>query len=165
MAGDDAFEELWNAHHRRVLAYALRRTDRGSAQDVVSDAFLVAWRRRAELPADPLPWLLGVARHVLANHDRSRRRHAALVRVLIDQSQESAGEPPDVPLLAALAELEPGDREVLLLVGWDGLTSAQAGASMGCSAATFRVRLLRARRRLRARLEDQPAAHPEGAPS
>lgn len=55
MARPDPFEQLWSTHHRRVLAYALRRTDRSSAQDVVSDVFLVAWRRRDELPADPLP--------------------------------------------------------------------------------------------------------------
>lgn len=165
MAASDPFEELWNAQHRRVLAYALRRTDRASAQDVVADVFLVAWRRRDELPGEPLPWLLGVARNVLGNHARSQRRAEALVRVLIDHTSEHREEPPDVSLLTALADLEPGDREVLLLAGWDGLTSAQAGVSLGCSAAAFRVRLLRARRRLRARLDDQAEAHAEGAPS
>lgn len=87
------------------------------------------------------------------------------MHVLIDRAREAGGEPADLPLLAALAELDPADREVILLAGWDGLTAAQAGASLGCSAATFRVRLLRARRRLRARLDARHSVlvSPEGA--
>jgi RNA polymerase sigma-70 factor (ECF subfamily) len=148
------FERLWALHHRRVLAYALRRTDRVSAEDVVSETFLTAWRRRHEMPAHELPWLLGVARLVLANHARSRRRRDALAQVLIDQAasaRRSAAEV-DRELLHALAALDPDDREALILVGWDGLRPAEAARVLGCAPGTFRVRLLRARRRLRALL-------------
>jgi RNA polymerase sigma-70 factor (ECF subfamily) len=156
---EEHFPELWGAWHRRVYAYALRRTDQDSAQDVVAETFLVAWRRREDLPPEPLPWLLGVARRVLANHVRSQRRRDALAQVLIDHAlrhQPSFGEV-DGALLRALAALGEADRELLLLVGWDGLRPAEAAQSLGCSAATFRVRLLRARRRLRALLDAQQA--------
>jgi RNA polymerase sigma-70 factor (ECF subfamily) len=148
------FEQLWDRHHRRVHAYALRRTDPASAQDVVSETFLVAWRRRAELPADELPWLLGVARLVLANHARSRRRQDALARTFIDQAARMHADPADVDheVLRAIAALEADDREALILVGWDGLRPAEAALVVGCSPPTFRVRLLRARRRLAAQL-------------
>src|SRR3954471_20347596 len=79
--GQSEFERLWARHHRRVHAYALRRTDRASAEDVVSETFLTAWRRRGEMPADELPWLLGVARLVLANQARSQRRRDALAHL------------------------------------------------------------------------------------
>jgi RNA polymerase sigma-70 factor (ECF subfamily) len=148
------FEQLWDRHHRRVHAYALRRTDPASAQDVVSETFLVAWRRRAELPADELPWLLGVARLVLANHARSRRRQDALARTFGDQAARAHPDPADVDheVLHAIAALEPDDREALILVGWDGLRPAEAALVVGCAAPTFRVRLFRARRRLAAQL-------------
>jgi RNA polymerase sigma-70 factor, ECF subfamily len=173
--GDDdrrEFEELWARHHRRVLAYALRRTDRGSAEDAVSETFLIAWRRRAEMPRGELPWLLGVARGVLANQARSRRRRDALARLMVDHATASrgAGIEVDRELLEAIAALGADDREALILVGWDGLRPAEAARVVGCQPATFRVRLLRARRRLRAQLEDRGAseallaAEPEAGP-
>jgi RNA polymerase sigma-70 factor (ECF subfamily) len=173
--GDDdrrEFEELWARHHRRVLAYALRRSDRGSAEDAVSETFLTAWRRRAEMPHDELPWLLGVARGVLANQARSRRRRDALARLMIEHATgaDGGGIDADHELLRAIAALGPDDREALILVGWDGLRPAEAARAVGCAPATFRVRLLRARRRLRAQLEGSGeseavlAAEPEAGP-
>jgi RNA polymerase sigma-70 factor, ECF subfamily len=61
-----------------VLAHALRRTDAGAAHDAVAETFLVAWRRFDEVPRDPLPWLYGVARRVLADQRRAGRRRASL---------------------------------------------------------------------------------------
>jgi RNA polymerase sigma-70 factor (ECF subfamily) len=152
-----AFERLWARHHRRVHAYALRRTDRASAQDVVSETFLTAWRRRAELPPDELPWLLGVARLVLANHARSQRRRNALTQVFTDQAYRRHTETADVDheVLHAIAALSPDDRETLILVGWDGLRPTEAARVVGCTPSTFRVRLLRARRRLATQLQRQ----------
>jgi RNA polymerase sigma-70 factor (ECF subfamily) len=158
-----AFEQLWTRHHRKVYAYALRRTDRASAQDVVSETFLTAWRRRAELPVQELPWLLGVARLVLANHARSQRRRDALVQVFAGEAHRHASAPADTDhdLLHALAQLGEDDREALILVGWDGLRPAEAAVVVGCTPSTFRVRLLRARRRLATELGRRHAAgHP-----
>jgi RNA polymerase sigma factor (sigma-70 family) len=154
--GQREFEHLWADHHHRVHAYALRRTDPASAQDVVSETFLTAWRRRDELPDDALPWLLGVARLMLANHARSLRRREALVQLSIEQAVGMWADPAeaDHEILHALAALTPGDREALLLVGWDGLRPAEAARVLGCTPATFRVRAFRARRRLVAQLED-----------
>ena len=56
----------------------MRRCDPETADDVVADVFLIAWRRRAELPEEPLPWLLGTARRVLANHARGQSRRVRL---------------------------------------------------------------------------------------
>ena len=59
------------------------------------------------------------------------------------------------PLLAtALRSLSRLDREALLLIAWEDLTPSQAARSLGINPAAFRVRLLRARRRLRAKLDD-----------
>lgn len=137
------------------MAYALRHVDADQAQEVVSDTFLVAWRRLAEVPADPLPWLLVVARNTIANSRRSGRRRAA-VQAAVERLPEIAEPAPAAEvsaleraeMLDRLARLRPADREALLLVAWDGLEPADAARVAGCSTATFHVRLHRARRRL-----------------
>src|SRR5689334_8685456 len=53
------FEAVFAACSKVVFAYARRRATREEAEDVVSETFLVAWRRFDELPSDPLPWLIG----------------------------------------------------------------------------------------------------------
>ena len=66
-------------HSARVLAYAANRgASRAEAEDVVSEVFLVCWRRLDDVPSPPLPWILGVTRKVLANQRRSRARQRAV---------------------------------------------------------------------------------------
>lgn len=143
-------EALFARHGQAVRAYTLRRIDRATADDVVSEVFVIAFRRLDDVPADALPWLLGTARRVLANHRRSAGRREALatdLRVLhAGVWHDETSSAPE--LLAALASLSEGDRELLMLVAWDGLDPAASAAVLGCSRATFAVRLHRARRRL-----------------
>jgi RNA polymerase sigma-70 factor, ECF subfamily len=73
------FEALFRENADTVLAYATRRSDPDTAQEIVADTFAVAWRRLDVVPDPALPWLLGVARNVLANERRSRRRAEALM--------------------------------------------------------------------------------------
>jgi RNA polymerase sigma-70 factor (ECF subfamily) len=145
------FELLYARHAPAVKAYVLRRSDASSADDVVAEVFVVCWRRFHELPADTLPWLLGVARRVLSTQRRSERRRAALEDRLAATAvggprEGTAGE--DGILAAALARLSDADRELLLLIAWDGLLPNQAAEVLGVKATTARVRLMRARRRL-----------------
>ena len=129
----------------------------------MAQTFLVAWRRVRDVPQDdPLPWLFGIARNVIRNLQRSGRRQARLTARMATLRPERAEAPdqhelPD-ELRKALASLSPADREVLLLVAWDDLDHSQAAAAMGWSNTNFRLRLHRARKRLRQRLGniDQP---------
>ena len=158
--GNAELEALWHEWHRHVLAYALRRADPATAEDVVAETFLIAWRRLADVPERPLPWLLGVARRVLANQRRGERRRRALVDHL--RVRTSAAAAPEAAsegrALRALASLGERDREALLLHAWEGLDHAEAGTVMGCSAATFAVRLHRARQRFERELARVDAA-------
>jgi RNA polymerase sigma factor (sigma-70 family) len=152
---EQRFVALWTEHGPRVMAYALRHLDCDTAQDVVSETFLVAWRRLACVPDDPLPWLLVVARNTISNVRRSGRRQARAAAELerLRQVAESAAAA-DVlatereTVLSRLAALTPREREALLLIAWDGLTPQQAARVAGCSLPAFQVRLFRARRRL-----------------
>ncbi|HVW46662.1 MAG TPA: sigma-70 family RNA polymerase sigma factor [Solirubrobacterales bacterium] len=156
------FETIFNACYRRVLGYAIRRTggDRAAAEDAVSETFLIAWRRLDAIPPDPLPWLLATARKVLANQRRTARRHSpdgpTIPLEAVADPAPGASVADRVADRQAFAEafdsLSAGDREVLALVSWDGLAPREAAAVLGCSAATFSLRLHRARRRLLKRM-------------
>ena len=76
------FEAIYRAYADAVHAYARRRTAVAAADDVVSETFLVVWRRLPDVPDAPLPWLLGIARRVLANRRRSESRNEALTHRL-----------------------------------------------------------------------------------
>jgi RNA polymerase sigma-70 factor (ECF subfamily) len=151
------FEDVFRRHHPAVVAYARRRVPADAADDVVASTFLVAWRRVEEIPADALPWLLAVARNVIATQRRGSRRRGAL-RLRLEHAEAgsvsaSAAEEPVEGVAAALGRLPANDREAITLIAWDGLSPSQAAAVLGQSPAAFRVRLHRAKRRLRRELE------------
>jgi RNA polymerase sigma-70 factor, ECF subfamily len=164
------FEQMYRAHADAVATYARRRTDAQTADEVVADVFLVAWRRSDQVPDDPLPWLLGVARRALANRRRTVAREQALhgrMRSSLPDSRStsSAGADADGAVLGALSRLDERDREVLLLVAWEGLTPAQGAAVIGVRPNTFSTRLSRARRRFqRALAAEQVGCSPESKP-
>jgi RNA polymerase sigma-70 factor (ECF subfamily) len=152
-------KELFREHYGAVRGYALRRMPGDVAQDVVSDTFLVAWRRLDDFPSDALPWLYGVARRVVANQRRSAHRSAALEqRVAATAEAIAAGDLGEALgegeiVRAALGRLSDRDREALMLVAWHGLSGARAARAAGCTRTAFAVRLHRARARLVAELD------------
>ena len=153
MDPETRFENLYRAHADQVHAYARRRTSPGAADDVVSETFLVGWRRLSDVPEQPLPWLLGVARRVLANRRRTESRTDALTRRLAG-SEPVAGPGHDVDdelnqrVRLALAGLGDRDRELLMLIAWEGLRVQEAAEVLGVRSGTLAVRLHRARKRL-----------------
>ena len=155
---ESRFDSLYSAHSGEVLKYALRQgVDRADAEDVVVETFLVCWRRLDEAPEPTLPWLLGVARRVVANHRRGAKRrlalHTRIVQTLLHPARPVEGGYSDPPALeAALASLSDGDREAISLVIWHGLTHEAAAQVIGCSRNTLTKRYLRACRKLRAQL-------------
>jgi RNA polymerase sigma-70 factor, ECF subfamily len=74
----EAFAVLYERFFTRVWAYAVGRVGRQSAEDVVAETFTVAWRRRADIPRDPLPWLLVVARNVVREAGRAETHQRML---------------------------------------------------------------------------------------
>jgi RNA polymerase sigma-70 factor (ECF subfamily) len=137
-----------------------RLPDRPTAEDAASETFAVVWRRRDLIPEEPLPWLYGIALRIIANQRRSGQRR----RRLGDRLEREAGSREAGPELAdalhrrdafsrAFQRLNESEREALRLIAWDGLDTREAARVLGCSAAAFRVRLHRARRRLAKHLE------------
>lgn len=153
------FEAIYREHGRAVRTYARRRSDAQTADDIAAEVFVVAWRRLDEVPAEPLPWLLGVARRVLANRRRGWARDEELRERIASEHavrapSASALPPSDGAVVRALSELSEGDRETLLLVAWEGLAPSQAARVLGVSRNTFSARMYRARKRFARALAD-----------
>jgi RNA polymerase sigma-70 factor (ECF subfamily) len=149
MSADERFDALYEECYAPVYRYVLRRVASAAVDDVVSEVFLTAWRRRREVPGEALPWLYGVARRVIGNHLRAARRSDHLVEAL-GQSLAPQDELSVVDTLHAswaLSQLSVKDKEMLLLIAWEGLTVREASRALGITAATCSVRLHRARRR------------------
>ena len=154
----ERFEQLFRSNHAAVHSFARRRITPEQVEDVVSETFLVAWRRLSDVPDEPVPWLLGVARNVVATRQRGDARRERLQARAQAEYQEPSPEPipgdPDGGLVsAALNRLNEADREALTLVAWDGLTPSEAATVLGIPVNRFRVRLHRAGKRLRWALE------------
>lgn len=145
------FEELW-VHHRELLAFIRRRTDPDVAEDVLSETYLVAWRRIDDVPEHARPWLFTVARNIINNEQRSaRRQRDVAVRIA------EGFAPPDATdgaiatradMVHAWKQLTPAEQEVLAMVAWDELTHREAADILSITTSAFALRLFRARRRL-----------------
>ncbi len=172
-AAETAFRALFAAHYAAVCAYVARRARPDAVEDVAADTFLIAWRRQAEIPDRPRPWLLATAGKCLANQRRALLRGDALAQRL------AATLPPAAPdaaagaeqaahrraLIAAFTALDDADRELLMLSHWDGLAPRDVAAVLGVSPVAARARVHRANRRLQQRLRlALDGAAPQPAP-
>lgn len=163
-------EDLFDAHARSVRRYLLRRL--GSvgdpsalADDLTAEVFIVAWRRRADIPSgSELPWLYAVARRVLAN-ERRRPTDVPVADLssldAIDDSDPADLVTDDAVLAAAWRSVSSTDREVLRLSAWEGLSGQALADALGISTGGAGAALSRARSRLaaeisRADVQDSP---------
>lgn len=141
-AQEARLEDLYNRYRARIFDYAsFRGASMDEAEEVVEEVFVVCWRNLSKLDHDILPWLYSVARKVLANQRNKRRRRVARETVLsgdepslgLDLGDSLEQKLAVRRLLQGLSRLPEKDREALLLVGWDGLKTAEAARAFGCS--------------------------------
>ena len=161
---DEWVTDLFGRHSKAVLAYARRRLDSADdAEDVVVEVFATAWRRRADVPDEALPWLYATAANVIAHVIRSDARRTRLGTRLaaVHPIRDEAPDPADAiadatdaraAVAAALDDLSEADAELIRLWAWEQLESAEIAAVLDCSPGTARTRMHRARARLRAAL-------------
>lgn len=161
---EERFRVIYDDYSGLILAYAARRTSEpADAADVVAETFTVAWRRIDDVPdgEEARPWLYGVARKILANHHRAGRRRrrlservTAMVGGHIESSLTVVDGPDAETINEAFDQLSDDDRELLRLVGWDGLPRDEIAEIVGASRAVVRLRLHRARKRFEKALEE-----------
>lgn len=162
-ASEARYRAVFDEHHPRIYAYFRRRIDPDTARDCTAETFLVAWRRLDSIPDDgtELRWLYRVARNVLRNAYRSKRRSRdVLVGPGLDV-RDPAAESPEAAVvrreeeqlaLEALSRLGDRDREILLLSVWEELPRDDIAAILGTTPHAVSQRLHRASRRLAAQL-------------
>ncbi|MEV7629911.1 RNA polymerase sigma factor [Actinoplanes sp. NPDC089786] len=167
----ERYVEVYASTYTDLVRFVVRRrpaTDQ--AEDIVAEAFAVAWQRLGDLPGDPgeaRAWLFGITRRLLmAQHRADHRGQALSVRIA---GQVAVAGPTlehddlvatSVDLSKAWTRLTAMHQEALSLSVWEGLTGSQAAQVLGISAVAYRIRLSRARRLLKHHL-----AHPVGEPS
>jgi RNA polymerase sigma-70 factor (ECF subfamily) len=156
----DAFHELFDRHFKAVHRYLARRVGRDRADDLASQTFTVAFTRRATFRTDATdarPWLLGIATKLLMNERRAERRSLQAVdRIQAQPVPPVAGLADaglDHEVAAALADLDPDQRDVLLLFAWGELSYEEIASALAIPVGTVRSRMSRARSCLRLRLE------------
>ena len=165
----EIFEAFYREHVEAVQGFVARRVgDRERAADLTAEIFLAAIGaapRYRPARGAPRPWLYGIARTVVANdrrrigreEARNRRLHAAAMldeddAARIEARIEAAAR--QRRLYEAMDRLGAAERAILELVALDELSVAEAAAAAGVRPVTARVRLHRARRKLRAELDE-----------
>jgi RNA polymerase sigma-70 factor (ECF subfamily) len=157
-----AFSQLFERHFSMVYRFLSVRVGESSAGDLAADTFTVAFRRRADFDAtrsDARPWLLGIAAN-LARQQRRRekRRRDTALRLFLERPLEAeqdphvSADPRTIELRAALAELAPDERDLLLLFGCVGLSYGEIAEALALPIGTVRSRIHRLRQKLRQRL-------------
>jgi len=148
-----------------VIRFLQRRVAPALVEDIAADSFLAVWRRIDDLPHDPSEaraWVFGIARRCALNALRSAGRQEALAVRIADEPRTHLVDLADaervetrLDLVTAWRRLEVDDQETLALTAFDELTSGEAAEVLGITPAAYRVRLMRARRRLRDLLDQE----------
>ena len=144
-----------------LLAYFERRVrSREDAADLLGETMLQAWRRTDALPETAerqRMWLFTIAAHVLANHARSVRRRTALADRLRAHLSTAPTSPDPAEASAvrdAVLRLHDAQRELVMLIHWDGFTIVEAAELLGLNPSTARGRYAAARQALRQALAE-----------
>lgn len=157
------FEAMYQQNWPQVMAYCLRRTKTVDAPDACSETFLVAWRRFDDIPPPPatLPYLYGIAGRVLSNQLRALRRRSRLDAKLRNLGVAPPVEPStlvfqsarDQEVVAAVNQLKPKDREILMLFAWEDIPRDTIAEIMGMTRAAVDQRIHRSYEKLARSLE------------
>ncbi|WP_328594451.1 RNA polymerase sigma factor [Actinomadura macrotermitis] len=163
----EAFGELFRRHAPRLHAYIKRRLGLPLADDLVSEAFAIAFRRRARYDgrAEFGAWLWGIAGTLIARHHRQESRmYRAYARTGVDPAEEGLAEAAGDRLAAAalgpalaraLASLNAKDRDAVLLLAWGELSYAEIAAVLDLPLGTVKAKIHRARAKLRKALPEE----------
>jgi RNA polymerase sigma factor (sigma-70 family) len=158
----EQFAVLFDRHAPVIHRYAARRVGAEAADDLVADTFLTAFRKRRRYDlthSDARPWLYGIATNLVGQHRRDELRQYRIQRAAL-ADLDAPGHAEQVAasvtahamrgdLMAALAGLPSGERDVLVLVAWEQLSYDETARALGIPLGTVRSRLNRARIKLR----------------
>jgi len=161
-----SFDLIFSRHVDAIYGYVVRRVGLSLAEEITAETFARAFERRTRFVStheSARPWLYGIATNLIHNEWRAERRRlaafgraAAMTPLAFDET-ERADSKIDASASAArvaptLLELEPGDRDALLLFAWQDLTYEEVAIALQIPVGTVASRINRARRRIQASL-------------
>jgi len=158
-----AFAQLFDLHHARIYGRALAMVGNvHEADEIAASAFFELWRKRRSIPlveGSIRPWLLVTTVNLSRNSRRSAARYRGLLRNLprpehVAGTDDTDGFESNHRLTASLSRLTPVDAALLVLTVLEDVPVTEAAQAVGIKPATARVRLHRARSRLRIELQD-----------
>jgi RNA polymerase sigma-70 factor, ECF subfamily len=162
---DGAVRQLYARHASALHGYVQRFCpDRASADDIVQETFIRAWRHLPQLSADDRPvrpWLFRVARNLLTDADRAAKARPVTVQAQPDDARDDTGldQVLDRQLVTgALQQLSPAHRAVLVETFYHGGTTATIADQLGIPHGTARSRIHYALRALRQQLHEHDTA-------
>ncbi|HEY5652217.1 MAG TPA: RNA polymerase sigma factor [Acidimicrobiia bacterium] len=159
----DAFGELVWRYRDTVYTLAVRLVGPDLAPDVTQEALIRAWKAMPRFRGDAAlgTWLHRITVNTAWTLRRRAARHETqqLDETIVDPADgpERAGELAEVraEIGSAIGQLTPGQRVVLVLRDVYGWSHAEVGRELGITQTTAKVRLHRARKRLRMLLEEE----------
>lgn len=145
-----------------LLAYLVRRVPSPEdAADLYGEVMVTAWKRIDKLPATPerqRMWLFVIAANTLSNHRRTSSRRSELTERLRQQLASTAPDHDDTYAVRdAVLRLHRAQRELVMLIHWDGFSIVEAAELLGLNPSTARSRYAAARSALREALVDERA--------
>jgi RNA polymerase sigma-70 factor (ECF subfamily) len=149
-----AFRRLLRDAADDLGAYLERRLSTPvDAADVLAETLRHAWRRAEDVPTDPerrRMWLFTIAANVLAAHHHSRRRRrSGTERLRQDHSTATEPDHTEATAVGDALRLHAAQRELVMLIHWDGLSIVEAAEILGLTASTAGGRYAAAREHLR----------------
>lgn len=168
----ERFAAIFDRHAPHIQRYLARRLGRQIADDLVAETFLVAFGKRGRYDLarpNARPWLYGIATNLVSQHHRDEVREYRLRAAIVPDphpvshddrvATRVSAQARHRELAAALSNLTPGDRDVLLLIAWEGLSYEEVALALTIPVGTVRSRLNRARQQVRATLPKESANH------
>lgn len=155
-AVQDAFNRAYRQHLAAIVRYLRRRLGDDAAEDAAAEVFARAYAKFSAFEdrgLGPLPWLYGIASHVVAERWRDEQRRREAIARLGDglgawatgDERDDGSRDVDPVIIRALDLLSDADRETLLLFAWGELSYAELAMSLDVPVGTVRSRLARAR--------------------
>lgn len=164
-----AFEQFHTRYFAKVMRFAARIVDsRDAAEEIANDVLMTVWRtaERFEGRSKPSTWLFGIAYRMSLKQRQKlvrRRGDVELDEGMIDAGGDAAeGVILRTDLAGALARLSPELRAVVELTYFNGCLYTEIAEILECPVGTVKTRMMTARRRLRAMLDDDAGGGADG---
>jgi RNA polymerase sigma-70 factor, ECF subfamily len=143
------FERFYRHNFVALSRYVARRLPLSSRDEVIAAAFVIAWKKFADVESPTLPWLYRIASFEVAHERRRLGRFPEVVSISDINVTDKYALEDVMDISAAFSQLTPSDQEILRLLFWDDLERAEIGEVIGCSINATNVRIHRALERLR----------------